>query len=442
MLKINGKYVCPVLKVGNDSDFHATIYVTADVGTSITVDGKTKVVEDEGVMVDFPIYKINTYTITATLDGHTQTQTQSVSSATEYYKTFYMKTELNIYSEVGSVVTLNGVSKTVTEAYVTFDIYETGSYTVSVIKDGVTKQSTISVSNMTQTYEEYVYFTATIIANGAVGVEVTLNGETKTITDDDGVAFTVNAIGSYTLTGVYDGDTETITTNVSELGATYNVRFSFSDVVEVTYIQGDGGYIKTDITPKAGQSYEFTVSQITGIRTADKYNHKSPLFASVMQTAMTGEPGIADSRNGFGFCPIYNDRQCFVRQGGARYWNYSGNTGNWIQQGFKKINVSVSTPGRSPGVSVDGTNISMNMEGGSSTDIESEAKLGIFCSIGLDGEAYLISNGDYQLKYITIREGGTVIADLRAAIRGGIAGLYDRINDKFYEAVGNVSYVL
>ena len=192
MLKINGKYVCPVLKVGNDSDFHATIYVTADVGTSITVDGKTKVVEDEGVMVDFPIYKINTYTITATLDGHTQTQTQSVSSATEYYKTFYMKTELNIYSEVGSVVTLNGVSKTVTEAYVTFDIYETGSYTVSVIKDGVTKQSTISVSNMTQTYEEYVYFTATIIANGAVGVEVTLNGETKTITDDDGVAFLID----------------------------------------------------------------------------------------------------------------------------------------------------------------------------------------------------------------------------------------------------------
>ena len=111
---------------------------------------------------------------------------------------------------------------------------------------------------------------------------------------------------------------------------------------------------------------------------------------------------------------------------------------------FKTVNrwggIFIDTKTRE--ISVDGTNISMNMEGGSSTDIESEAKLGIFCSIGLDGEAYLISNGDYQLKYITIREGGTVIADLRAAIRGGVAGLYDRINDKFYEAVGNVSYVL
>lgn len=413
-----------------ESGFYCLLYVYAPTGTVITVDDKTLTVS--GNYVTFKLYDAGEYLITGVYQGHTQTKTIYVDSADYLSETFTFYTTITVQTQPNIVLTCDGQSITSTGTSVQFTVWETGTYTITGTLDGHTDSTSVDVYDLEESYTTSLYLYSNLTVSSDTGAVITVNGESKTITDTS-VSFVVWQSGSLTITATKNGVTKTQTVLIS-LGTDLNVSISFSPYTEVTYIQGNGGYINTGFTPQMGDIYTFEVAKIVSATS----NSKVPVWGSNF-TAMNNED---ETNAGIGFGTVHPDRQIDVKKGVARYWNASGNAGNWANQGFITFEIDTgSSASSTPTVKRNGTNISMTQEGEQPYyDFDTTVPIGIFCSI-YNGQAVCISTGHYRMKYFKVTRGGTVVADFRAAIDGNnVAGLYDRVSDNFVAGVGNIGY--
>ena len=410
--------------------FYCTLYVYAPDGTVITVDGKTGTAED-GYAV-FEIYGEGEYQVVGVYQGHTRTTTAYVTDASYTSASLVFSTVITVYTQFGTVVTCDGTTITATGSYVQFTVWDTGEYTITGTFDGHTNSTSVIVSSLSNTYTANLYMYSNLEVASDNGVVVTVNGESKTIVDES-VSFTIWQSGTVTVTAEKDGATKTRNVSIT-LGTDTSILISFTSISEVDYIQGDGGYINTGFLPAMGDTYTFEVARITAV-TSDG---KVPVWGSNF-TAMNN---LDTTNKGVGFGTFHNDRQIGIRRGTTRFWNSTGNAGNWAQQGFVTFVLSIGSTGSStPTITKDGVNIQVWAEGentGYSPD--STVPIGIFCSI-YNGSAVCISNGVYRFRSFKVTRGGNVVADFRAAVNeNDEVGLYDRVSDRFIAGVGNISY--
>lgn len=410
--------------------FFCTLYVYAPDGTVITVDGKTSTAED-GYAV-FDIYGEGEYEVVGVYQGHTQTTTVYIYDASFTSVSLVFYTTITVYTQEGVVVTCNGETKTATSSYVEFEVMEEDTYIITGTLDGHTATTSVVVSDIQMPYSTSLYLYSELTVESDVGAVITVNGESKTVVDVS-VSFTIWQAGVVTVTAVKDGVTKTRNVNIT-LGTDDSIVMSFTQVTEVDYIQGDGGYINTGFLPQMGDIYTFEVARITAV-TSDG---KVPVWGSNF-TAMNN---LDTTNKGVGFGTMHNDRQCGIRRGISRYWNSTGNTGNWAQQGFVTfvLNIGAST-GVLPTLTKNGTTIAIGQEGYQTAyNLDSTVPIGIFCSI-YNGNAVCISNGDYQFRSFKVTRGGVDVADFRAAVDpNNVAGIYDRVSQNFIAGVGNISY--
>ena len=411
--------------------FYCTLYVYAPDGTVVTVDGKTATVNYG--YATFNIYGEGTYTVTGVYLGHTQTDSVYVSDATYTSVTLTFYTTITVNTQPNIVLTCDGETITATGSSVQFEIWETGTYTITGTYSGHTASTSVNVVTLENTYTTSLYLYSNLTVESDVGAVVTVNGESKTITETD-VSFVIWQSGSVTVTAVKDGVTKTRTVNIT-LGTDETVTISFTSITEVTYIQGDGGYINTGFLPQMGDTYTFEVERITAVAS----NGKVPVWGSNF-TAMNNQ----DTTNkGVGFGTYHADRQVGIRRGLSRYWNSTANQGNWAQKGFVTFVVNIGATNTSiPTVTENGTSVNIGQESYQTAyNLDSTVPIGIFCSI-YNGTAVCISNGDYRLKYFRATRGGVVVADFRAAIdQNDTPGVYDRVSGNFVAGVGNISYL-
>lgn len=411
--------------------FYCTLYVYAPVGTEVTVEGRTQTIDNNEYVV-FELYGEGEYIVTGVYDGHTQTQTVYVYEASyesislSFYSTISVSTQPNV------VLTCDGETITATGTSVDFTVYETGTYTITGQLDGHTNTTEVEVYNIGDSYSAELYLYSNLTVSSENGAVITVNGESKTITDTS-VSFVVWQSGTVTVTAVKDGITKTKTVSIT-LGVDSSTYISFSTITEVDYIQGDGGYINTGFFPAMGDIYTFEVERITSVASTGQV----PVWGSNF-TAMNNQ----DTTNkGVGFGTYHADRQVGIRRGLSRYWNSSANAGNWAQKGFITFVVNIgSTNTAVPTVTENGTSVSIGQESYQSPyDLDSTVPIGIFCAI-YNGNAVCVSNGLYRLKSFKVTRGGNVVADFRAAVdENNVAGLYDRVSQSFVAGVGNISY--
>ena len=410
--------------------FYCTLYVYAPDGTVVTVDGKTKTVYYG--YATFNIYEEGSYTVTGVYQGHTQTDEIYISDATYTSVTLTFYTTITVNTQPNIVLTCGEDTITATGSSVTFTIWQTGTYTITGTLGGHSNSVSVNVTSLTTVYVTSLYLYSNLTVESDAGAVVTVNGESKTVTGTS-VSFVVWQSGATTVTAVKDGVTKTRTVSIT-LGTDYSVSISFTQVTEVTYIQGDGGYINTGFLPQMGDTYTFEVERITAVAS----NGKVPVWGSNF-TAMNNQ----DTTNkGVGFGTYHADRQVGIRRGLSRYWNSTANAGNWAQKGFITFVVNIGATNTSiPSVTENGTSVNIGQESYQTAyNLDSTVPIGIFCSI-YNGSAVCISTGIYRLKYFKVTRGGTVVADFRAAVDANdTAGLYDRVSGEFVAGVGNISY--
>ena len=410
--------------------FYCVVYVYAPDGTEVTVDGKTVTVENG--YATFNIYEVGTYTVTGVYLGHTQTDSVYVYDATYTSVTLSFYTTITVNTQPNIVLTCDGETITATGSSVQFTVWETGTYTITGSLSGHTTSTTVNVIDLSDTYTTSLYLYSNLTVESDVGTVVTVNGESKTVTGTD-VSFMIWQSGSVTVTAVNSGVTKTRTVDVT-LGTDYTVEISFSSITEVTYIQGDGGYINTGFLPQMGDTYTFEVERITAVAS----DGKVPVWGSNF-TAMND---LDTTNKGVGFGTYHADRQVGIRRGLSRYWNSTANQGNWAQKGFITFVVNIGATNTSiPTVTENGTSVTIGQESYQTAyNLDSTVPIGIFCAI-YNGNAVCISTGVYRLKYFKVTRGGTVVADFRAAIdQNDTPGLYDRVSGEFVAGVGNISY--
>ena len=414
------------IKIG----FYCTLYVYAPDGTVITVDGKTGAAED-GYAI-FEIYGEGEYEVVGVYQGHTQTTTVHVYDATYTSTSLVFSTTITVYTQIGTAITCDGTTITATGSSVQFTVWDTDEYNITGTLDGHTNSTSVVVGDLTNTYTANLYMYSVLEVTSDNGVVVTVNGESKTIVDES-VSFTIWQAGTVTVTAEKDGTTKTKNVSIT-LGTDMSILISFVNITEVDYIQGDGGYINTGFLPAMGDTYTFEVARITAV-TSDG---KVPVWGSNF-TAMNN---LDTTNKGVGFGTFHNDRQIGIRRGTTRFWNTTGNSGNWAQQGFVTFVLSIGSTGSStPTITKDGVNIPVWQEGGNQGySLDSTVPIGIFCSI-YNGSAVCITNGVYQMRSFKVTRGGNVVADFRAAVNeNDEVGLYDRVSDRFIAGVGNISY--
>lgn len=410
--------------------FYCVVYVYAPDGTVVTVDGKTETAEDG--YATFNIYGAGEYEVVGVYQGHTQTETVYVSDASYTSVSLVFSTTITVYTQANAVLTCDGETVTATGNSVVFTVWEEDTYTISGTLNGYTHTTSVTVSDIHTAYTGSLYFYSNLTVESDVGAVITVNGESKTITDTS-VSFVVWQSGTVTITGVKDGVTKTKDVIIT-LGTDVSTVLSFTQITEVDYIQGDGGYINTGFLPQMGDIYTFEVARLTAV-TSDG---QVPVWGSNF-TAMNN---LDTTNKGVGFGTIHNDRQCGIRRGISRYWNSTGNTGNWAQQGFVTfvLNIGAST-GVLPTLTKNGTTVPIGQESYQTAyNLDSTVPIGIFCSI-YNGNAVCITNGVYRLRSFKVTRGGNVVADFRAAINGNNEpGVYDRVSEQFIAGVGNISY--
>lgn len=410
--------------------FYCTLYVYAPDGTVITVDGKTETAE-EGYAV-FEIYGEGSYEVVGVYQGYTQSEDIYIYDAGYTSVSLVFSTTITVYTQEGVTVTCNGETRTATSSSIVFEVMEENTYVITGTLDGHTATTSVVVSDIHSTYSANLYLYSDLTVESDVGAVITVNGESKTVVDIS-VTFTIWQAGQVTVTAVKDGVTKTKNVNIT-LGTDVSIVMSFTQVTEVDYIQGDGGYINTGFLPQMGDTYTFEVARITAV-TSDG---KVPVWGSNF-TAMNN---LDTTNKGVGFGTIHNDRQCGIRRGISRFWNSTGNTGNWAQQGFVTfvLNIGAST-GVNPTLTKDGVTVPIGQESYQQAyNLDSTVPIGIFCSI-YNGNAVCITNGVYRLRSFKVTRGGVVVADFRAAVDpNNVAGLYDRVSQNFIAGVGNISY--
>lgn len=137
----------------------AQIVVTAPTGSTVTATLGTKVytATESGGKWTFDVEDYGTYTITATKNGQTATDTVTVSVVQQYTATLsYFTATIHVSIDSGSTVTCTKGSKTQSKTAsatgtVDFTVTESGTYTITATKNGETAEDTATITADGQT---------------------------------------------------------------------------------------------------------------------------------------------------------------------------------------------------------------------------------------------------------------------------------------------------
>lgn len=148
----------------------AQIVVTAPTGSTVTATLGTKVytATESGGKWTFDVEDYGTYTIKATKNGQTATDTVTVSVVQQYTATLsYFTATIHVSIDSGSNVTCTKGSKTQSKTAsatgtVDFTVTESGTYTITATKNGETAEDTATITADGQTVNvklayRYVY---------------------------------------------------------------------------------------------------------------------------------------------------------------------------------------------------------------------------------------------------------------------------------------------
>ena len=137
----------------------AQIVVTAPTGSTVTATLGTKVytATENGGKWTFDVEDYGTYTIKATKNGQTATDTVTVSVVQQYTATLsYFTATIRVSIDSGSTVTCTKGSKTQSKTAsatgtVDFTVTESGTYTITATKSGETAEDTATITADGQT---------------------------------------------------------------------------------------------------------------------------------------------------------------------------------------------------------------------------------------------------------------------------------------------------
>ena len=137
----------------------AQIVVTAPTGSTVTATLGTKVytATENGGKWTFDVEDYGTYTIKATKNGQTATDTVTVSVVQQYTATLsYFTATIHVSIDSGSTVTCTKGSKTQSKTAsatgtVDFTVTESGTYTITATKNGETAEDTATITADGQT---------------------------------------------------------------------------------------------------------------------------------------------------------------------------------------------------------------------------------------------------------------------------------------------------
>lgn len=137
----------------------AQIVVTAPTGSTVTATLGTKVytATESGGKWTFDVEDYGTYTIKATKNGQTATDTVTVSVVQQYTATLsYFTATIHVSIDSGSTVTCTKGSKTQSKmasatGTVDFTVTESGTYTITATKSGETAEDTATITADGQT---------------------------------------------------------------------------------------------------------------------------------------------------------------------------------------------------------------------------------------------------------------------------------------------------
>lgn len=137
----------------------AQIVVTAPTGSTVTATLGTKVytATESGGKWTFDVEDYGTYTIKATKNGQTATDTVTVSVVQQYTATLsYFTATIHVSIDSGSIVTCTKGSKTQSKTAsatgtVDFTVTESGTYTITATKSGETAEDTATITADGQT---------------------------------------------------------------------------------------------------------------------------------------------------------------------------------------------------------------------------------------------------------------------------------------------------
>lgn len=137
----------------------AQIVVTAPTGSTVTATLGTKVytATESGGKWTFDVEDYGTYTIKATKNGQTATDTVTVSVVQQYTATLsYFTATIRVSIDSGSTVTCTKGSKTQSKTAsatgtVDFTVTESGTYTITATKSGETAEDTATITADGQT---------------------------------------------------------------------------------------------------------------------------------------------------------------------------------------------------------------------------------------------------------------------------------------------------
>ena len=132
----------------------AQIVVTAPTGSTVTATLGTKVytATESGGKWTFDVEDYGTYTIKATKNGQTATDTVTVSVVQQYTATLsYFTATIRVSIDSGSTVTCTKGSKTQSKTAsatgtVDFTVTESGTYTITATKNGETAEDTATIT--------------------------------------------------------------------------------------------------------------------------------------------------------------------------------------------------------------------------------------------------------------------------------------------------------
>lgn len=199
------------------------LVVTVDTGSVVKCsDGTTEltaVAADDSVVFNLPNY--GTWTVTATLDEHTATDSVVVDIAKLYSMTLaYFSATLIVNVQEGAEITATNGTKTLTGTSEggskTFEISMAGSWKVSATTEGVTSNiETVEIDTEKQQYEANLSFiTVTITADYGSNVSITDGVTTKSGVSVGAMTFYLPNTGVWKATATKDGQTATETITV------------------------------------------------------------------------------------------------------------------------------------------------------------------------------------------------------------------------------------
>lgn len=216
--------------------------ITAPSGSSLTITNGTTAITGEATSGTFTteIPKLGTWTITATLNSKTTTDTVSITElGREYEVEFeFFSATLSITTDSGAEVYLDGISKGIaTSGTLSIPITKSGTYTISSKINGISSEEQTAIfATDGETINKTLNFRK-ISVTAPSGSSITLTDGDTTYTDTSAGAAIVYYIpnnGTWTATATLDGETKSDSVVVNDY-QTYLVRLAFIGIYGVEW---------------------------------------------------------------------------------------------------------------------------------------------------------------------------------------------------------------